>query len=369
MNIFRGAKSALTYGAVALAIIGTSCSGSDFRIDGDIEGADNELVILEKADFGGRWIVLDSVRTSGKGNFSFKHEAPVSPEIYRLRIGNSFVYVPMDSTETVTLKADAKDIAGSWSLSGSEKAENLSRFEKDYRAFLPHADNPDSTRVFKRRVYGSYLQNTKGSVVAYYVLTKTIDENKPLFDPNDKGDLNIFAAVATAFKEFRPDDPRTPLLENTVITARRAANSASGRKLVLEAEETGILPIVLPDENGQMVSLASIVGKGKPTVLMFGVMTTARTVEANHMLADLIRSRNGDLEVYSVSFDADAGQWREAARNVPWTTVLDHNSTSSAATDYNVPAVPCFYIIDRAGNLVDRTGVIEEVAEMVRKHS
>lgn len=369
MNRQRGATGALIAAMAAFGLATTSCSESGFRIKGDVEGADNELVLLEKADFGGRWIVLDSVRSSKSGRFTIKHDAPDSPEIYRIRIGNGFAYIPVDSTETVSLTANGKDFAGTWTLTGSGKAEDITAFEKEFRAFLPHSSKPDSASAFKRRVYSKYLQDTKGSVVSYYVLTKTIDETKPLFDPKDRGDLRIFSAVATSFKEYVPDDPRTPLLENTVINARRVVNSAAGKKLVVEAEEAALLPIALPDENGRTVSLSEVAGKGKPTVLMFGIMANAGSVAANHALAELIRMRGGDLAIYSVSFDTDPGIWRESARNVPWTTVLDHNATSSVAVDYNVSQLPAFFIIDRAGNLVDRTQSVEEVPSLVRKHS
>lgn len=370
MNISRASLLQTASLFCGLGLLFSACSGhNDFTVKGEVEGADDVSVILEKADFLGQWIVLDSVRTDSKGSFKIEYPATGSPEVYRLSVGGNYAYVPVDSTETVTLKANMKDFAGSWSVTGSANADALSGFEKDLRAYMPHASVADSTTAFKRRVFSRYLQNAKGSVVAYYILTRTPDGRTPLFNPDDKGDLRIFSAVATAFKEHRPDDPRTPMLENTVITARRRANDAAGRKIVYEATEAGLFPIELPDENGRIVSLASVVGKGKPTVLMFGVMNTESTIRANHVLADLLRQRGGDLSIYSVSFDADAGQWRESAANVPWTTVLDHNSTSSAATDYNVPAVPCFYIIDRAGNLVDRTGDINEVGRMVTEHS
>ncbi len=352
-----------------LLLVSSSCSSDKFKIKGEIEGADNELVILNKADFAGRWMFLDSVRTDRSGRFSFSRPAPDSPEIYAISTPLGVAYVPIDSTETVTFFADSKNFPGTWRVEGSAMADALSSFESDVRKFMPHSAVPDSAKAFKRRVYSKYIQNEQGSLVSYYILTRTLNDDRPLFDPADSADLGIFAAVATAFKEYHPNDPRTPLLENTVLDARRAKNSAAGRKRVVEAEEAGLIPIVLPDENGRNVSLSSVVGHGKPTLLMFGVMSLPETPNYNRIISDIINRRGGDLTVYSVSFDADAGFWREAARNVPWITVLDHNATTSVATDYNIPSLPCFYIIDRSGNLVDRTNDIVEVEKLIRKHS
>lgn len=357
---------ALKLGAIVLLAGAASCSDDRFTVEGDIVGASHELVVLEKADFGGRWVVLDSLRTAADGTFTLRYEASDSPQLYRLQAGNGYAYIPVDSTETIILNAKASDFAATWTLSGSRQADAISAFEKEVR----QAEQADATsREFKRHLYSTYINGSAASLVSYYILTKTLADGTQLFDPADKDDLQIFSAVATAYREYRPDDPRTPLLESTVIQMRRNNNSSSGRKLVVEAEEKSMIDIVLPDEKGNTVKLSDAVGHGKPLVLMFNLMNNDITVGINRILADLREARGGDLNLFSVSFDSDAGQWRESAANVPWTTVLDHNATSSAANDYNVSSVPSFFIFDRQGNLVDATRDIQEVAALVSKHS
>ncbi len=48
-----------------------------------------------------------------------------------------------------------------------------------------------------------YIRDGQGSIVSYYVLTKT-HGGKALFDPEDPSDTKYYAAVATQFQEFRP---------------------------------------------------------------------------------------------------------------------------------------------------------------------
>ena len=95
------------YMAAAAAIITVSLAacdnGSRFKVDGEVYGAEGKSLVLEKSDFHGRWIAVDSTKVDGNGRFSIKSETPASPEIYRLSLGDSFIYLPVDSTETVTV--------------------------------------------------------------------------------------------------------------------------------------------------------------------------------------------------------------------------------------------------------------------------
>ncbi len=90
MKIPKSASRATLSVICGLSLLTTACSDNNFTIKGDIEGADNQAVVLEKADFAGRWIVLDSVRTSAKGDFKIEYPATGSSEVYRLRIGDGY---------------------------------------------------------------------------------------------------------------------------------------------------------------------------------------------------------------------------------------------------------------------------------------
>ena len=62
----------------------SGCSDPKFKVEGTLEGADNEKIVLEKADYSGVWQIVDSTRTDSDGRFSISHIAPDAPEIYRL---------------------------------------------------------------------------------------------------------------------------------------------------------------------------------------------------------------------------------------------------------------------------------------------
>lgn len=298
-------------GGATLALALTACGEPQFKIKGEIYGADNQAVLLEKSDFHGRWVIVDSTRTSSGGSFSISRPAPAAPEIFRLDIDGKYVYLPIDSIETVTVTSSLDKFGHEFTLSGTPKAEAMAKFDKELMA-LPADISADSLESFKRNVYSNYLRDGQGSIVSYYILTK-MHGDKPLFRPDS--DYRYFAAVATGFKELRPNDPHTALLEKTSLDALKRRSQEKGTHLQIEASEIQVLEIELPDEDGKNVKLSEIVGKGKPVILMFTLLQHPDSPALNAELSK-IRTNNG-ADIYQVSLDPDQYAWRDAARNLP----------------------------------------------------
>lgn len=345
----------LPLGAAALF---ASCSGDpQFSINGTIENASDKTLILERPDHAGVWIALDSVHLKDNGKFNFKSLAPSDPQIYRLAIGDQYIYFPVDSIEHLSLKADAATFASSFEIEGSDNAKALARFEKELLAFAPHLTNPDSARNFKRRVYTSYLQDAQGSIVSYYILTKTVDNN-PLFSPDEDG--AYFSAVATSFRQFRPQDPRTMLLERTATEARKRHLANTGQQTVIQAEEINLIPVNLPDQDGNNIALSDIAGHGQPTALVFSDFTDANTPALNIELKKLYDA--GKINIYNVCVADDQLEWRNSARNLPWTTVYANpTDLRKVVAAYMVDALPTIFLIDAQGNLQKRCATVEDL--------
>lgn len=351
MNIGNLIKHATILAGASMFLLTGGCGEKEFRIEGTLSGADKEKVTLEKADYSGRWQIVDSTRTGADGSFSISHIAPSSPEIYRLGAGGEWIYLPIDSTETLTVKAPLKGLASQFKITGSEGAERMERFEKEVLALGEHPD-AGTLETFRRGVYSRYLQDARGSVVSYYILTKTLN-GRSLFDVSDPDAARYVAAVASSFREFRPDDPRTQLLEAAAREGLRNRNAAKGQVRTLEAESIGYFDMTLPDENGHPTKLSDVAGKGKKTLLVFTLMNHPESPELNRRLREVASARG--LAIYHVSLDADQYEWREGARNLPWTTVYDaEGENSPRLVQYNIGTLPTIYVIDEAGQITKR---------------
>lgn len=340
------------------AIIISGCSSDpEFKIEGEIADAESMTLLLEKPDHGGIWNPIDSVRLGKKGNFSFSGYAPAAPEIYRLALNNQYIYFPVDSIENLQLYANAASFATNFEISGSDNAVALGNFEKELLAAAPTLSNPDSARNFKRHIYAAYLQEAHGNIVSYYILTKTIG-NHPLFNPDD--DSQYFSAVATSFRQFNPDDPRTEMLENIATEARRKRLANSGTQRVVTAEEISLLPIDLPNEEGKATSLASIAGNGKKTILVFSDYSDDATPALNIKLRQIYN--RGNFNIYNVGIATTQGEWISGARNLPWTTVFANPADMvSLASLYQFSALPTIFLIDENGILKSRLQTVEEL--------
>lgn len=344
----------------AMFCIIISCGQKKFRITGEIAGADNDLITLEKADFNGRWNIIDSTRTSSSGSFNFEREPFTAPEILRLTLNGQQIYLPVDSIETISLKADAQNFARSYSLAGSANAVAMDKFDHELMALNKNISS-DSLENFKKTVYTKYIQPSPGSIIGYYILTKDFN-GKALFTPFEGNDYKYFAAVATGFQQHRPNDPRTKMLEQTGIQAMKEKNIREGRRIEMHAEETGAIEITLPDENGNNVKLTDILAKGKPTLLVFSMMTLPDSHQLNYELSQIQKSKGNSFNIYQVSFDFDRYLWRDAARNLPWTTVYDADGEySPTAVAYNLSELPSYFIYDAAGNLTTKAQSLEEI--------
>lgn len=345
--------------AVAGVLAMTGCGrDNEFRIEGDVEGAADRSIVLEKADFQGRWTAIDSTRTDKNGKFRIEATAPGAPEIYRLSMDGRFIYLPVDHTDRLTVTSTASNFGSDFSVKGTEQAEQMAQFEKELHAL--DFNDASKREEFKKTVFTKYLKEARGSVFSYYVLTKTVD-GKPLYDINDMGDLKYYAAVATAFDQYKPEDPHTLLLREASMNAMRKRNTEAGKQRVFEAEETGIIDMTLPDEEGNERKLSDFTGKGKKTVLIVSMMNEAESPAVNKALADVYK--RGGVEFYHVSVDDDQYAWREASRNLPWTTVFDaQGMVSGVLTKYNVTSLPTFFIYDSAGNLTARALTVKELS-------
>lgn len=340
-----------------------SCGEDKFEVEGMLDGADaaGRSIVLEKSDFQGRWVAVDSTRSDDMGHFSISRIAPAAPEIFRIALDGKYIYFPVDSTETLTVKASARDFDSSFEISGSEQAKALADFEKSLISLPANASEPQ-LEDFRRSTFTSYISPWMGRVLSYYVLTK-VRGDKPIFDATRPGDAKYFAAVATGYQQHSPSDPRTPLLEQTARNAMKSRNAAKGVRQVIEADETQIIDISLPDEEGKVTQLSSVTGKGVPTVLMFSLMNHPDSPEVNRRMAALFR--RGGLQIYHVSLDSDQFEWREGARNLPWTTVYDAaGNASTVLASYNVSSLPTFFIYDRTGNLSARA---ESISDLEKK--
>lgn len=354
----------------AAAAVSCSDSSSKWHLNGSVEGlAEGEKVIIE-GNNQGYWYVIDSIQPSKDGSFKYAGDVHGYPDIFRMRVGQSSVYFPIDSLETVTVTATAPDIAANHTLSGSPQADNLARVDSillsaasrmGVRAMVNDSD-------LKQQLTRIILADPSG-VVSYYIISKTIGDT-PLFNPADPTDNRIIGAVANAYNTNRPDDPRTKYLSQLFLRNRRPTQSQLDNiEAQYHANVIRAFEIDLYDQTGQCHSLLELTDKGNPVILNFTAYGTewspAFNIELNKVYS---KYHPQGLEIYQVSLDTDEYSWKQAARNLPWITVLNNVADGGKILrDYNVGTLPTIFVFNRRGELVERVTDIANLDAAIAK--
>ena len=389
-NIFK-MKKTLT-GLFSVAIIGlcalttTSCSHKKFNVEGQISNAADSVLYFENVGLEGISII-DSVKLSDKGDFSFSEEGPAAPEFYRLRIYDQIINVSIDSTETVTIKAQYPQMATQYEVSGSEncakiKELTLKQIDLHQRAMAIQENTAlgvDEANDSILRIIDAYKQDVKTNYIfkepmkayAYFALFQTLG-NWLLFNPrSNKDDIKVFAAVATSWDTYYPHAERGQNLHNIAIEGMKNVRITEGlMEQAIDAskvEEAGVLDIALKDNHGQIRHLTDL--KGKVVLLDFHIFATNESPARILLLRELYNKyASQGFEIYQVSLDPDEHFWKQQTAALPWISVRDEDGINSHIISmYNIQSVPDYFIIDRGNNLVKRAAQMKDLEAEIKK--
>ena len=327
--------------AVALAL--ASCSKEKFHINGTITEAKDSILYLENISLDGP-VAVDSVKLDETGSFEFSEERPEAPEFYRLRIANQFISLSVDSTETISVKAQYPTMATGYTVEGSENCETIKTLS------LKNID------LYNRVL--AIQQNTQMGMEA------TSDSIQKVVEAY-KDDIKAFAAVATSWDTNYPNAVRGQNLHNIAIEGMknvRIIENKQNMKIDLSKVDTsGRLDITLVNNKGQMSKLSDL--KGKVVMLDFHAFATDESTARIMKLRELYNKYHAQgFEIYQVSVDPDEHFWKQQTAALPWVCVRDPEGiNSSLMRTFNIQNIPTFYILNRENLLHKRDVQIKDL--------
>jgi peroxiredoxin len=349
-----------------------SCSGrNQFTVKGTIKDGNEKMLYLENVTTS-KVIVLDSLTLSKNGSYQFKHQRPVAPDFYRLRLNHQMINFVIDSTETITIESDTFQFAKDYTVEGSTESENVktltllqlqtsekyNQLQKQYRSNSITADEykeqinvciNEYKNEAKKCIY-----NNPASAAAYFALFQQID-GMLIFDPYDKTDSKAYGAVANNWNQRYPDVPRTKHLVQ-LFTSALAIMRGEQRNLDANTVESKVyFDVSLSSVDNKIYRLSEI-GKDKVVLIDFIAYAMNESPAHNQLLAKIYEKyRDKGFEIYQISLDTDEHFWKNAAVNLPWTCVLDPQSVNSdIVKKYNVRQLPTGFILNRNGEIIKR---------------
>ena len=365
------------------ALVITSCGGGKFHVKGNITKAKDSVLYFENMSLDGP-VAIDSVKLSESGEFSFSDDAPDAPEFYRLRIANQIINLSVDSTETITVKADYPHMSTGYTVEGSEQCnviKDLALKQINLQAFVMGIENNpaigydavEDTIVktiekYKEYIKLNYIYKQPMKASSYFALFQTIG-NRLIFNPRQsKEDIKAFAAVATSWDTYYPNSLRGENLHNIAIEGMKNVRILENK---LAASQRGIDPskvnvsniieIALADNHGNQRRLTDM--KGRVVLLDFHVFGAEGSTQRIMKLREIYNKYHSKgLEIFQVSFDPDEHFWKTQTAALPWICVHDDAAmNSNLLTLYNIQQLPTFFLVDKSNVLYKRDAQIKNL--------
>lgn len=381
--VFAGAAMALAMVAV------TSCTEKKFHVEGNIAQAKDSTLYFENMSLNGP-VAIDSVKLGDDGAFSFACKASDAPEFYRLRIAGQIINIAADSTETIGIKASYPNMAAGYEVTGSDdcaKIKELALKQMDIQARVnavaadPNlgaqavGDSIDRmVEQYKNEVKLHYIFKEPMKAYAYYALFQTLAVGRVstlIFNPrSSEDDVKVFAAVATSWDTYYPKAERGQNLHNIAIEGMKnirilKAQATGGQIDASKVSTTGIIDIALPDNKGNVRKLSQM--KGKVVMLDFHLFATDQSTKRIMMLRDLYNKYHAQgFEIFQVSVDTDEHFWKQQTAALPWISVRADEDHQNVITDYNVQAIPTFFLVSRDNAIYKRDVQIKDLEAEIR---
>ena len=380
----KSLNSLFAIALAAVAVLGmASCNEKKFHVNGTIGNAADSTLYFENMSLNGP-VVVDSVKLSADGTFAFDEKAPAAPEFYRLRIAGQIINIAIDSTETVNIKAEYPGMASQYEVSGSEECSRIKELTLMQMGLQTQlnaiAQNPqlnaaavnDSVmrviEAYKTRVKTEYIFKEPMKASSYFALFQTLNAGgQPvlIFNPrSSEQDVKVFAAVATSWDTFYPNEERGENLHNIAIEGMKDIRILKSKQAqgILDAQKvntSGVIDFTLTDNKGNERRLSSL--NGKVVLLDFHLFANEKSMQRIMMLRELYNKYHAaGLEIYQVSVDGDEHFWKTQTAALPWiSTRVDDDSRVLQL--YNVQQVPTFFLLDRNCNVVKRDAQIKDI--------
>lgn len=367
------ASIALCACALGFSVLCSCSSPASYTVEGEVAGAEpGQKVAIEQFN-GLQWLALDSVKIGKDLHFKYAGADSVATfEILRLGYNGQSIYFPVTQGAEISIQANADDFATAYELGGTSSAQAMMLAERLINASLAQqgVEATLANKELKRQLANDYILNDSIGAVSYYLVRKTCG-GKSLFSPANRGDVMIMGAVATKLDQLYPGDARATQLAADYLAARKALGmGAPAQQISLEADETGLIDIALPDREGKIVKLSEVAASAPATILSFTKYGFDTSAAYNVKLNEAVEANPG-VAVYQVSYDDDEVFWYQASVNLPWIAVRGASQAGQTAYrtyfPYTPAVMPLTFVINGNGEISARVDNLDNLDSEVKK--
>jgi peroxiredoxin len=362
-------KNALLFSLLILTFFSctNSSKSSEFEIKGTLSNSKGEAIYLEKLSQTGV-LAIDSAVLDENGSFTLNHCSP-SIGFYRLRINPSnFTMLVLDSTQKVSVTADARDLANTIKVEGSPDTKLFLEYNLLAQAQKTRTDSLEN--IFRTAIItmkldslradslSKELQKPYEEMVSKYseVVAKKITENSSSFASvmaiqqlRPENYLDVFKALDKGLSEKYPDNKDVKSFHGMVQQTEMMVSKTEAIKIGEEAPE-----LILPMPNDKDLALSSL--RGKVVLIDFWASWCGPCrKEIPNVKRAYEKYKSKGFEILGVSLDKDRNAWLEAIskEGLTWPQVSDLKFwQSEAVAIYAVQSIPYTVLIDKDGKII-----------------
>ncbi len=364
--------SRLLFGSIIFLLFAGGCKKDDgrFSVSGTLTHAGGETLYLEELRVTTARII-DSVRIDRDGRFRLTGMTRI-PAFYLLKLNdNKFITLLVDSAEQVEVVADAANFERNYRVEGSEGSgqvkiltDHLTKTRKSLDSLKSlhniYKGNPgypmmkerwdrarDSIRQEQVSFSKRFVMEHPFSMASVLALYQKIDDHEYIIN-----DLQTMRVAASALHTIYPESGHVKALYQNTLQWLEEERNARLRQLIREKGEN-IPEIVLPDPDGNDISLSSI--RGKVILLQFWSAENRDSRILNHALVEAYKKfKNRGFEIYQVSVDKNRSEWVDAIDQdgLTWINVGDMKGSITAVRNYNIQTIPYNYLLNREGEII-----------------
>jgi len=382
--------------SIVLAFIIYACNNSNtadennFVINGKLLNVKENKIYLEELTIKDR-IILDSAKIDKNGQFVFEYK-PSQIGFYVLKLNeNNFVTLLIDKGETLSITGDARQLASTYDVSGSDGSFKIKQINAQLRKNYDRVDS--LKREFDKNRYAENFIEVKNALDSAYLeilkdqkmfITSFIDNNltslasiialyqsfgqQPVL--SEKEDFAYFDKLSRSLIKLYPTNQHSQDLYLKVDEIKKYLQMKKDAEERLKIGNPAP-EIVLNNTEGAPVALSSL--KGKYVLLDFWASWCAPCREQNPILKKVYNKfRNKGFEIFAVALDREKNAWLNAIKldKIDWICVSDLLYWQSPiAKLYDIETIPSNYLIDKEGRILRKNIATPELESFLLTHT
>lgn len=331
------------------------------------------MIYLDQSEVD-RSTVIDSTNLK-RGHFRFSREI-TGPEFFQVRLpDNQFIGLLVMPGEEITLEFGKSPLVMNYNVAGSPGSEKIKELDQhlyltrmkldslrkayselsdtDIATVGPMLEKEYTDAVEAQRKYNiAFILDNISSLASIQALYQRIDNNTyVLYQPRD---LQFLKIVSDTLSVKFPASRHVKALKENVTSEM---NKMYIDRMVSIASRSAVTKHdpVLPDVNGEMVSLSSL--RGKYVLVSFWTTASEECLAQLPELRSVYSLYHGKgLEIYQVSLDTDRERWKSVVRfeDLPWISVIEENPQNPVyAISMGIRQVPSNLLFDPEGNIIN----------------